>query len=333
MRKIIYLIGLILLLGVFLAFSQAPSKTTENDFESKSHSNSEKSNFGVETYIQRQIIFAHWGSTENEMGLRNIYSLGDFKFASGPSGIKIDQEGNIYIWDGVNEKIQKYDKNGKYLRKIVYSDFALKSNLLGVDDFQIDNNSDIYFLMHTLENGSVIKDYFVRRYTPKRGVIDFPIYIRQEVLDLVEKRIYIENGDVFIASSASLEGWQILNKGAIVSLSLQKIRKQMPCQEGRYESSRKIESEETGIAFAFDRYCNIYLIRDLSAISALGPQDWDQKIYKYDIKGDLLAEVKLELDHLWYRRDNISIDEYGNIYQLLSRPEGAYVMKWEVTKK
>lgn len=36
----------------------------------------------------------------------------NFASASGPSGIRINKWEGIYIWDSVNERNQKYSKNG-----------------------------------------------------------------------------------------------------------------------------------------------------------------------------------------------------------------------------
>lgn len=327
MKKIIILLCFILLLKIIFIVSQVIGETAKSSFESGSGS-------GLETYIQKQIIFAPWGSGIGDMGLKNIYSLGNFRFASGPSSIRIDREGNIYIWDGINERIQKYNKNGQYLMKISYSDLALNINLLSVDDFRIDDDGDIYFLMHALENGSVIGNYFVRRYTADNKTVDFQIYIKkQEILDLPEIRIYVKNGDLFIASPISFNGWQILNRGREISASSQKIQKVITFKEGLYKFPQGNGFEETGSIFEYDTNYNIYKLSDLSKINNLDPKDWNQRIYKYDRNGDLCAEVKLELDHLWYRHSNITIDGYGNVYQLLSKPEGTYVMKWEVTRK
>lgn len=65
----------------------------------------------------------------------------DGKFLA-PAGIAIDQQGNIYVADTGNNRLQKFDKQGKFLAKIVSSE---KSGLLVAPrGVAIDREENIY---------------------------------------------------------------------------------------------------------------------------------------------------------------------------------------------
>lgn len=60
-----------------------------------------------------------------------------------PSGIAIDSKGNIYIADPLNNRIQKFDKNGKFLFKIKL-DIQLQRFAKTIDDLAVDLEDNLY---------------------------------------------------------------------------------------------------------------------------------------------------------------------------------------------
>jgi hypothetical protein len=74
----------------------------------------------TEEYVAKVIIEAKWGTNEGEFG-RNFLGMGtkDYK----PSSLAVNSKGEIYILDLVNNRIQKFDKDGKYLKNIWVESF------------------------------------------------------------------------------------------------------------------------------------------------------------------------------------------------------------------
>ncbi len=56
-------------------------------------------------------LLLQWGSTGSEDGQ---FGAGG---ASGPEDLAMDKEGNVYVADRLNDRIQKFDSNGKFLAK------------------------------------------------------------------------------------------------------------------------------------------------------------------------------------------------------------------------
>ncbi|MCU0607504.1 MAG: hypothetical protein MUF78_08845 [Candidatus Edwardsbacteria bacterium] len=61
-------------------------------------------------YVKETILQAKWGKGEGQ--------LGNFR---GPTAIVADEEGNFYLLDYDNKRVNKYDKNGEYITNIVIS--------------------------------------------------------------------------------------------------------------------------------------------------------------------------------------------------------------------
>jgi len=80
----------------------------------------------LEEYIPEVIIEGKWGSGDGEFGTQvdeNFPGTGkEYKLSS----LAVDSKGNIYILDVVNNRIQKYSKQGKYLNGIPVESFVGK---------------------------------------------------------------------------------------------------------------------------------------------------------------------------------------------------------------
>jgi len=74
----------------------------------------------TEEYVPKVIIEGKWGPGPGEFGSTNPGFVSekapDIHFK--PSSLAVDSKGNIYILDPVNNRIQKFDENGKYIKSI-----------------------------------------------------------------------------------------------------------------------------------------------------------------------------------------------------------------------
>ncbi|MDA7857962.1 hypothetical protein N9A72_00540 [bacterium] len=95
-------------------------------------------------YIAKRIVEAKWGKRRGEVGYTPKSEIvtdsftGESTLEVGPSCFTIDKNGNIYIVDGVNKRIQKYTSKGKLVLE-----FNIK--LLGYD-ITIDHSGNMYLV-------------------------------------------------------------------------------------------------------------------------------------------------------------------------------------------
>ena len=112
----------------------APSGTTETADVNK---------VPIEEYVPKVIIEGKWGTGPGEFGTWGQF-VNSEEESYQPSSIAIDNQGNIYILDLVNERIQKFDSNGKYLKSLLVESFSGKRHeaetTVMVDRDNPDNN-------------------------------------------------------------------------------------------------------------------------------------------------------------------------------------------------
>ncbi len=69
----------------------------------------------TEEYVPKVVIEAKWGTNKGEFGRS---SLGEGTILYQPDSLAVDSKGNIYILDIVNNRIQKFDKEGRYIKSL-----------------------------------------------------------------------------------------------------------------------------------------------------------------------------------------------------------------------
>jgi hypothetical protein len=91
---------------------------------------------------------------------------------------------------------------------------------------------------------------------------------------------------------------------------------------------------------SFDNAGNLYILHDTTLVGSEfpGSEFWIIELSKYSKDGELLAKFKLS-DDIDYtdrskgQRNRIKIDKRGNIYQLIPKKEGVYLLKWEMSNE
>lgn len=110
-------------LAIVFLFAYATNLTAQVDMDAK----------------MEVVIKGKYGSADGEFGFKVFEDRSWVE----PSGIAIDSKGNIYIADPLNNRIQKFDKNGKYLFKIKF-DIQLQRFPHTIDDLAVDQEDNLY---------------------------------------------------------------------------------------------------------------------------------------------------------------------------------------------
>jgi DNA-binding beta-propeller fold protein YncE len=85
-------------------------------------------------------LLAEWGS--NGSGDGQIGAGGQ----SGPEDLAVDQQGNVYVADRVNNRIVKFDTNGNFLATIGTPGSQGQGQMSGPSDVSVDQQGNIYVL-------------------------------------------------------------------------------------------------------------------------------------------------------------------------------------------
>ncbi len=158
-----------------------------------------------EKYVPKVIIEAKWGYGPGEFGL----DLSSAPYTA-PGGISVDDNGDIYILDNANGRIQRFDKNGKLLNIFKVSSYGL---FFGVKDGIIYSGGtlpDTLVIINT-ESG---KETFVKlslpgarswvRSVPTGYIRDGELIIEQATLELETKRWRLNRIDKGLATFIEL---------------------------------------------------------------------------------------------------------------------------------
>lgn len=105
------------------AWAQQPSAATPNS----STETVSADNVPIEEYVPQVIIEGKWGNEPGEFGVAWTYAndtsspmspSGSESMPIYPSSLAVDGKGNIYVLDTINNRIQKFDAEGKFLKAI-----------------------------------------------------------------------------------------------------------------------------------------------------------------------------------------------------------------------
>ncbi|UCB52215.1 MAG: hypothetical protein JSV10_09550 [Candidatus Zixiibacteriota bacterium] len=143
---LIVVFGLLIFFGARLLL--APSKaefTQETSRIKQSETRGTKDTLAQETYVSEVIISAPWADTNLAYGGRESpsgefgYAIVDQRFV-GPSGFAVAPNGDIYIADQFNDRIQRFNSEGDFISSIPISG--------GIVDMCIDRDDNLYLLKY-----------------------------------------------------------------------------------------------------------------------------------------------------------------------------------------
>jgi hypothetical protein len=230
--------------------------------------------------IRKEIVLkSKVGSKDGELGFKT--------FKNGetivPSAIAIDSNVNIYIADVINNRVQKFNKQGKFLSKIRFT-VNRKSFEWTIDDLATDGSNNLYIASR--HEGKIDK------YSPERKLLqsinldDKDIYW-DEKKGWVRGAIYIERIVVDIVGNVYLQGFHEIIK---------------------FNLSGDIEKKWAGDTpvFFLDEIGNLYL--------SINKNIWE----KYNIKGNKVGNVKCGEMYFLLKNEHCNypsfVDKNGFLY-------------------
>ena len=86
----------------------------ETDDSSNSVYVADFSNSRIQKFTPDGEFITKWGSRGSDDGQ---FGMGDGTFFTGPTGIAVDQSGNVYVADFSNDRIQKFTQDGEFITK------------------------------------------------------------------------------------------------------------------------------------------------------------------------------------------------------------------------
>ena len=234
------------------------------------------------TNIRKETILkGRYGSAHGMVGYYSDYSSWLL-----PTAIVIDSKENIYIADVVNDRIQKFDKNGKFSSEIK---FIVKKKRVGgtINDLAIDSFDNLYVASrHELRIDKYSSD----------GVFLQSINLDDKDICWDEKNtwyrcsIQIESIDIDVMGNIYLKGWREIIK---------------------FNSNGKIEKKWAPISYGrtsvLDEKGNLYLLKSGNIIE------------KYDQEARLVDSGKCGKLYSWFEDGHCFlpkfIDRSGFLYR------------------
>lgn len=182
------------------------------------------------------ILKGRYGSADDMVGYYSDHSSWQL-----PTAIAVDIKGNIYIADVVNNRIQKFDKNGRFISKIK---FMVKEKQYGgiISDLAIDSYDNLYVASrHELK---------IDKYSPDGKFL--------QSINLDDKDICWDEKNAWHRCSIQIEGLVIDVIGNIYLKGWREIIK--------FNSNGKIEKKwapiEYGRTSVLDEKGNLYLLKE-----------------------------------------------------------------------
>lgn len=284
------------------------------------------SGYAGETCTSQTLLSAPWGSGPGQFGLiREAEGVG-------PQSLSLDSDGNIYIVDLVNRRVQVFTPRGAFLRETACGILA--------HDICLDQEGALYLLApyHGL----------VEKFDPGGQLLDrWPVSPEIWLIDGMR----IANGQVFLRTAMQTEYSITGAKGALAPeaqlSSLQQgfggvdpARRYQTQWKGEHRGSLSYLNENgqqvldvdvatreilgSLVFLGTDGEGNVYLRAEI-----LEPEDSGrQNIYKFDPQGSMLAEFTISSSDYTFIYRSLYLDQNGDLYQLLTEADGVRVLRW-----
>jgi len=134
-----------------------------------------------EKYVKKVIIEAKWGNGPGEFGLEPIDETYTWQ-----THLAIDNEGNFYIVDANNCRINVYNQNGKFIKEIKvppeFLTYIGEDTIAVIEGIGVDSKGYIFIsrtckgtkIIKMDKNGKVVDRYFIK------GIYLFPQYFYED---------------------------------------------------------------------------------------------------------------------------------------------------------
>ncbi|UCE05410.1 MAG: hypothetical protein JSW07_17605, partial [bacterium] len=261
-------------------------------------------------YRPTKLIAAKWGEKDGEFGL----IMEDE--ANCPQSLTIDDKGNLAILDAVNNRVQLYSSEGKWIGKFTISSRA----------FDIKFEGDRIVLLAPY-------DHLIEQYNREGKLIE-KVNINRNIelidgLRISGQKIFVQTTEQMqysVEEKSKSKQLQSMQKG--FSARIADVRFQTRWVDP-YKGSLLIDNKKTAKAQSItitsqdelgslvfldtDSYGNIYIRKEL--FSSDGKSFYE--VDKFDNNGSLLVTIRFENENIVLPYNPITVDSEGNIYFLV----------------
>jgi len=322
-RFIFFLLGLAL--GVASIWAMVQSQQTEK----------QAGQVQQETYVSKVIIQAPWGAKnlvydkeESKPGQFGYHVSEETEIA--PNTFTVAPNGDIYIADPLNKRIQRFIQDGQVISVI--------PTIRRVTNICVDRNDNIYgahygkkigYIYKYDQQGNILKTYPVftgisntgqalycdnlgRIYIASGGF--FQVGTSTDSFSLDYQRANVKDGFIGVNSSALDRDWffkRDMSLGPVFLMSLT-----------TGEKLKVFKSMEGGF-WGMDENGAIYTYNDL-------PEPRNHIVRKYDQNGNLVCSFKIYFPEPWVCGERFTyLDNKGNVYfYIWSHKDGLKIIKW-----
>ena len=293
--------------------------------------------FSEEVYQKQEILQASWGAAPGQFGLQQGLELETV----GPLTFTRDNIGNIYLYDFIHERIQKFSNQGKYLETI--------GSRLVCSSFCVDESGKIY-LLDVYANT-------VRCYSPKgellreikiADAIQLVEGYAQNIFIDAENNLVVNRVDQRVHPLATVGSKEISLLSAEAQMHSEKTGYLGKADKNRYQMQwRNKHQADILVANSANNLVSTISITtpdEFGAVLFLG-QDATGNIYtevertdpntilhlevrKFNPDGKLIAIIEVPNNYFSTVYKKLEIDVAGNIYQMHITQQGVRVIKY-----
>jgi len=351
---VILMLGLIItLIGNSVGMGQKTLRTPQTNVSTTTIVDTEQE---LEEYVPKIIIKAKWGTKPGEFG---IPPKGTAKRYHCPSALTVDSNGNIYVLDRWNQRIQEFTQNGKFKREI-----KIKTNLLKGEYFRfhekgvaIDKDGYIYCEFSIGKDIGRIVDDRLQKFSPSGKLVKEFSYPGEWYLETTPwEEVYLSfaignNCYRFVSfeedkikpwgeGRIGIDGYRFLpmhlyGDSAIEALTIidpKGIKREMEIPlVGRLKEKFKDHKLMDVECLNVDKLNNFY-VRSYYR-KELGYRD-NMVISNCNLEGKIIAQIDFLPGRIGSIPFLVNIDKKGNIYVMKSTEEsGVEIVRWEIKSK
>jgi len=291
----------------------------------------------MEQYESKVILSLPWGSGPNEIGYAKEGPEDQEGLRYGPTAIDVDQDGNIYILDTVNQRVKVFDQNGELLRSFPVRRWP--------GALAVDREESVW----------VLRGHTIHRYTSQGTPIE-TIQIPSTDIPLSSELMITSNGEICAGQFEVVPG-KVVGEGEKGEDIRTGKTKRIRYRQGIKKSGHRYQIEVTNSArtlelmdasghivktinlekrhpyddaafLSEDNDGNIYLL----VTTHTDDRHFYTEVWKYDRSYRLIAKVGPIFTKFYTEtpapREWLVVDGIGNVYQLITEKEAVKIVKW-----